>query len=122
MFYIKKIIRYVFQPILKNDHSLLVNIELILRSIIIQHDAFSHVKIVALIRHLHISHNAPYLPPKFCKTFVFHFPWVLQPSQEKLKTMLMRKFGGLIRCIMGDVQVANEEDENDDVSKDSLTD
>ena len=34
----------------------------------------------------------------------------------------MRKFGGLIRCIMGDVQVANEEDENDDVSKDSLTD
>ena len=67
-------------------------------------------------------HNAPYLPPKFCKTFVFHFPWVLQPSQEKLKTMLMRKFGGLIRCIMGDVQVANEEDENNDVSKDSLTD
>ena len=34
----------------------------------------------------------------------------------------MRKFGGLIRCIMGDVQVAIEEDENDDVSKDSLTD
>ena len=61
-------------------------------------------------------------PPKFCKTFVFHFPWVLQPSQEKLKTMLIRKFGRLIRCIMGDVQVANEEDENNDVSKDSLTD
>ena len=27
-------------------------------------------------------------PPKFCITFVFHFYWVLQPSQEKLKTML----------------------------------
>jgi len=55
-----------------------------LRSIFIQHDAFSHAKIVALIRHLHISHNAPYL------------------------------------YFMGDVQVANEEDENSDVSKDSL--
>ena len=28
-------------------------------------------------------------PPKFCITFVFHFSWVLQLSQEKLKTMLM---------------------------------
>ena len=45
-------------------------------------------------------------PPKFCTTFVFHFSWVLQPSQEKLKTMLMQNFGGQIRCIMGDVQVA----------------
>ena len=27
--------------------------------------------------------------PKFCITFVFHFFWVLQPSQEKLKAMLM---------------------------------
>ena len=45
-------------------------------------------------------------PPKFCTTFVFHFSWVLQPSQEKLKTMLMQNFGGQIRCIMGEVQVA----------------
>ena len=63
------------------------------------------------IRYFHISHNAPYLPPpppkkKCCTTFVFHFPWVLQPSQEKLKTMLLQHFGGQIRCIMGDVQVA----------------
>ena len=34
------------------------------------------------------------------------FSWVLQPSQEKLKTMLMQNFGGQMRCIMGDVQVA----------------
>ena len=27
-----------------------------------------------------------------CKTFVFHFSWVLQPSQKKLKTMLMQFF------------------------------
>ena len=60
------------------------------------------------IRHFHISsRNAPDLPPpphrpkkKFCLTFVFHFSWVLQPSQEKLKTKLMQNFGGQIRCIM----------------------
>ena len=45
-------------------------------------------------------------PGKFCITFVFHFSWVLQPSQEKLKTMLMQNFGGQIRCIMGNVEVA----------------
>ena len=39
--------------------------------------------------------------PKFC-----HFPWVLQPSQEKLKTMLMQNFGGQIRRIMREVQMA----------------
>ena len=43
--------------------------------------------------------------PKFCITFVFHFSWVVQPSQEKLKTMLLQNFGGQIRCIMGFVQV-----------------
>ena len=68
------------------------------------------------ISHLHISDNAPYSPPsKFCVTFDFHFSWVLQPSQEKLKTVLMQIiffFGGVvgvgeqIRYIMGDVQVA----------------
>ena len=41
-------------------------------------------------------------PLKFCITFVFHFSWVLQPSQEKLKT-----FGGQMRCIMGNVEVAH---------------
>ena len=45
-------------------------------------------------------------PPKFCITFVFHFSWVLQPSQEKLKTMFMQNFGGQITCIMGNVEVA----------------
>ena len=47
--------------------------------------------------------------PKFCITSVFHFAWVLQWSQEKLKTMLMQNFGGQIRCILGDVQVAYEQ-------------
>ena len=52
---------------------------------------------VLSIRHLHISHNAPYFPPKFCLIFVFNFSWGLQPSQEKLKTMLMQNFGGQFR-------------------------
>ena len=43
-----------------------------------------------------------------CITFVFHFSWVLQPSQEKLKTMLMQNFWGQIRFIVRDVQVAYE--------------
>ena len=30
-------------------------------------------------------------PPKFCITFVFHFSWIWQPPQEKLKTMHLIK-------------------------------
>ena len=33
-------------------------------------------------------------PAQICMTFVFHFSWVSQPSQEKLKTMLTQNFGG----------------------------
>ena len=44
--------------------------------------------------------------PKFCITFVFYFSCVLQPSKEKLKTMLMENVEGQIRCNMGDVLVA----------------
>ena len=44
------------------------------------------------IRHLQISYNTPCLSPNFCITFVFHFSWVLQPSQEKLKTMFIQRF------------------------------
>ena len=64
------------------------------------------------IRYFHISHNASPThthTPKFCITYVFHFSWLLQPSQEKLKIMLMQFFffwGGGIRCIMGNVEVA----------------
>ena len=69
------------------------------------------------ICHLHISHNTPCLPPsspapppkqKYCITFVFNFFWVLQLSQEKLKTMHVQNFGGkqgalyLRRCGIGD--------------------
>ena len=57
-------------------------------------------------RHFHISHNAPYLPPKILHNLCFSFSWVLQLSQEKLKTVLMQNFLGKIRCIIGIVKVA----------------
>ena len=39
-----------------------------------------------------IMHPPPTHTPKFCITYVFHFSWLLQPSQEKLKIMLMQFF------------------------------
>ena len=61
------------------------------------------------IHHLHIFHNAPYLPPppQFYITFVFHFSLVLQPFQEKVETTLMQNIGGQIRSIMREAQVVN---------------
>ena len=38
--------------------------------------------------HLHNSHCTPWFKFKFCITMGFDFSWVLQSSQEKLKTML----------------------------------
>ena len=40
---------------------------------------------------MYIAH--PDCPPKFCITFVFHFSWVLQPSQEKMKTFDLTRLG-----------------------------
>ena len=61
------------------------------------------------ILQFHISHNAPYPPPppQILNNLCFSPLLVLQPTQENLKTMLMQNFGGQIRCIMGNVQVAN---------------
>ena len=65
-------------------------------------------RFVFRLRHLHICHYSPYLPPKILHNlFFFHFSWVLQPYQEKLKTMLMQNLRGQIRY-MGDVQVAHK--------------
>ena len=44
-----------------------------------------------------IMHHVPSPTPPPKKnwiTFVFHFSWVLQPSQEKLKTMIVQNVGG----------------------------
>ena len=45
-------------------------------------------------------------PPKFCISIVFNFSWDGCNTQEKWKTKVMQNFGGQIRCIMGDMQVA----------------
>ena len=86
------------------------------------------------IRHLYISHNAPYLSPplphkkkkkkkKIGITFVFHFSWALQPSlaifqrersdDRKCVCCSLQNLGGgvavggQIGSIMGDVQVVD---------------
>ena len=51
-------------------------------------------------RHLRISQNALYLPPKFCITF---FSFLLSITAVLSITMLMQNFGWQIRCIMGDI-------------------
>ena len=66
---------------------------------------------------LQISHNTLYTfsppPPPILHNLCFSFLLLLQPFQEKLKTMLMQFFfggggggGGQIRCILGDLRVA----------------
>ena len=58
------------------------------------------------IRHFHISHNAPYLPPNILHKDCFLF--LLGPPGE-MKNKGYAKFGpgGGIRCIMGNVRVTN---------------
>ena len=50
-----------------------------------------------IIRHFHIDHNAPCLPPaikkKNCITIVSNLFWVLGSSLEKSKTVVMHFFG-----------------------------
>lgn len=58
------------------------------------------------IRHFYISLISPHLPPKILQNhFFFHLFQVLQPSQEKFKTMVVHNFGGQIRSIVGNVEV-----------------
>ena len=46
------------------------------------------------IHFFHIGQNAPcFPPPKFCKTIVFNFSWVLQSSQRKIEDNGYAKFG-----------------------------
>ena len=50
--------------------------------------------------------NAPYLPTKILHNLCFSFLLGITAVQEKLKIMLVQNFGGQIRCIMGNVEVA----------------
>ena len=59
------------------------------------------------MRHLHISHNAPYLPPpKFCITFVFSFLPGITAIPREIESNAYAKFKGANkvhygRCVSG---------------------
>ena len=59
------------------------------------------------IRLLHISTNAPYLPPKILHNLCCSFLLGITAIPREIKTMLMQNLGEQIRCVLGDVQVAN---------------
>ena len=59
---------------------------------------------IASIRHLHISHNAPYLPPKILHNLCFSFLVGITVVPREIENNAYAKFWGQIRCIMGDVQ------------------
>ena len=48
----------------------------------------------SLMCHLHISHNAPYLPPQILHKHCFIFSWDGCNTQEKRKTKVMQFFRG----------------------------
>ena len=48
----------------------------------------------------------PTTSKRLLANYVFNFSWDGCNTQEKKKTRVMQNFGGQIRCIMGDVQVA----------------
>ena len=79
------------------------NLFLVIRFSFMSSNKWSHLP---KIQHLYISHNAPYLPTKILHNLCFSFLLGITAVQEKLKTMLVQNFGGQIRCIMGNVEVA----------------
>ena len=58
-------------------------------------------KIISNILYLHKSQ-------KICIGIVFDFSWDIFMSQEKLQTMIMQKFWGVIEVYYGIVQVVNK--------------
>ena len=66
---------------------------------------FDKIISVSSIHHLRISNLASFcLPTKFCIALVFNFPWLLQLSQEKLKTVLLQTFGGVNKANNGECE------------------
>ena len=47
-----------------------------------------------IIYHFHLDHNAPCLPPKFCRTIVFNFSLDYCNIQENLELTKCKIFGG----------------------------
>ena len=60
------------------------------------------------IRHLHISHNTPCLPPKILHNLlIFISPGYYSRPKRNWKQCLCKILRGQIRCILGDVHVTN---------------
>ena len=57
------------------------------------------------IRHLHISHNAPYLPPLNLHNLCFSFLLGITAVLREIENNAYAKFWGQIGCNMGDMQV-----------------
>ena len=57
-----------------------------------------------MIRNFHVSHNAPYLPPKILHNLCFSFLLGITAVPRKIQNNAYAKFLGEIRCIMGEVQ------------------
>ena len=62
---------------------------------------------MSAIRHLHISHKAPYLPPKILHNLCFSFLLGITAVPRQTENSTYAKRWGQIRCIM-DVQVVNQ--------------
>ena len=59
------------------------------------------------IRHVYISHNAPYLPTKILHNLCFSFLLGIKAVPREIESKGYANFGGQKRCIMGNVEVAN---------------
>ena len=59
-----------------------------------------------LVRHLHISHNAPYLSPKILRNLCFSFLLGVRAVPREIENNAYAKFLGANKVIMADVQVA----------------
>jgi len=74
-------------------------------------DSYYVVSFSNPLRHLHISHNAPYLPPpphptkKIFHNLCFSFLLGITAVLREIENNAYAKFWGQIRCVMGDVQV-----------------
>ena len=55
------------------------------------------------IGYFHISHNAPYLPPQILHNLCFSFLLGITAILREIEKNACAKFGGQIRCLMGDV-------------------
>ena len=60
-----------------------------------------------LIHNFQISHNTPCLPPKILHNLCFSFRLGVTAVLREFENNTMQNFEGQIRCILGDMQVAN---------------